>query len=49
MKDDFGLTPWQPEVITLIGSTKFKQEFVQANFRLTMNGNVVISVGWFSH
>lgn len=36
-------------VITLCGSTKFKKEFEEANARLTMEGNVVISVGLFGH
>jgi hypothetical protein len=38
-----------PEVVTLCGSTEYKQEFIEANFRLTMAGKIVISVGWFSH
>lgn len=36
-------------VITLCGSTRFKDEFMAANQRLTMAGNVVISVGFFDH
>lgn len=36
-------------VITLCGSTRFKDEFMAANQRLTMAGNVVISVGLFGH
>lgn len=36
-------------VITLCGSTKFKDEFMAENQRLTMEGNVVISVGVFGH
>jgi hypothetical protein len=43
LDDDF------PEIVTLCGSTRFKQAFVEANYRLTMRGYVVISVGWFSH
>lgn len=38
-----------PKVVCLCGSTKFKEEFVKANFDETMKGNVVLSVGWFSH
>jgi len=34
-------------VITLCGSTKFKQEFLNINKWLTLQGNVVISVGLF--
>lgn len=37
------------KVITLCGSTKFQKEFEDANERLTMAGNVVISVGVFGH
>jgi len=33
--------------ITLCGSTKFKQEFLNVNKWLTLQGNVVISVGLF--
>ena len=38
-----------PTVVCLCGSTKFKQEFIGANFRETMAGKIVLSVGWFSH
>jgi len=37
------------KVITLCGSTKFQKEFEDANERLTMTGNVVISVDVFGH
>jgi len=36
-------------VITLCGSTRFKDEFMQAQKRLTLAGNIVISVGLFGH
>lgn len=36
-------------VITLCGSTRFKNEFIEAQKRLTLEGNIVISVGLFSH
>jgi hypothetical protein len=36
-------------VITLCGSTKFKQEFLQVQKELTLQGNIVISVGLFGH
>ncbi len=36
-------------VITLCGSTKFKEEFLQAQKELTLQGNIVISVGFFGH
>ncbi|MBO7698200.1 MAG: hypothetical protein J6S38_04090 [Erysipelotrichaceae bacterium] len=37
------------KVITLCGSTRFKDEFMEANKRLTLEGNIVISVGLFGH
>lgn len=32
-------------VVTLCGSTRFKNEFIEAQKRLTLEGNIVISVG----
>ena len=37
------------KVITLCGSTRFKKEFMEAQKRLTLMGNIVISVGLFGH
>lgn len=37
------------KVITLCGSTKFKDGFIEAQKRLTLEGNIVISVGLFGH
>lgn len=37
------------KVITLCGSTKFKDEFMKAQKYLTLKGNIVISVGLFGH
>ena len=37
------------KVITLCGSTKFKDEFLKAHKDLTLKGNIVISVGLFGH
>ena len=37
------------KVITLCGSTRFKDEFMQAQKQLTLEGNIVISVGLFGH
>lgn len=37
------------KVITLCGSTRFKKEFLEAQKRLTLEGNIVISVGLFGH
>lgn len=36
-------------VITLCGSTRFKDQFLEAQKRLTLEGNIVISVGLFDH
>lgn len=36
-------------VITLCGSTRFKEAFLEAQKRLTLAGNIVISVGLFGH
>ena len=36
-------------VITLCGSTRFKDQFVEVQKRLTLEGNIVISVGLFGH
>lgn len=37
------------KVITLCGSTKFKEEFMKVQKNLTLKGNIVISVGLFGH
>lgn len=37
------------KIITLCGSTKFKDEFIAKNKELTLAGNIVISVGLFGH
>lgn len=36
-------------VVTLCGSTRFKDEFIAAQKRLTLSGCIVISVGLFGH
>lgn len=36
-------------VITLCGGTRFKEQFLEAQKRLTLEGNIVISVGLFGH
>jgi len=38
-----------PTIICLCGSTRFKQEFIDANFRETMKGKIVLTVGCFGH
>ena len=37
------------KVITLCGSTRFKEDFERVNRELTLDGNIVISVGCFGH
>ena len=37
------------KVITLCGSTRFKEDFERVNKMLTLAGNIVISVGCFGH
>lgn len=37
------------KVITLCGSTRFKNEFIEIQKKLTLQGNIVISVGLFGH
>ncbi len=37
------------KVVTLCGSTRFKNEFMEAQKRLTLEGCIVISVGLFGH
>ena len=36
-------------VVTLCGSTRFKEQFIEAQKRLTLEGKIVISVGLFGH
>lgn len=37
------------KVITLCGSTRFKDEYMREQKRLSLEGNIVISVGLFGH
>lgn len=37
------------KVVTLCGSTKFREQFHMANAQLTMAGYIVLSVGFFMH
>ena len=37
------------KVITLCGSTRFKEQFFEVQKRLTLEGCIVISVGLFGH
>ena len=35
--------------MVLCGSARFYDEFQEANYRLTMEGSIVLSVGFFPH
>lgn len=37
------------KIITLCGSTKFKEDFMEVQKKLTLKGDIVISVGLFGH
>ncbi len=37
------------KVITLCGSTKFKDDFLREQKRLTLEGNIILSLGLFGH
>ena len=37
------------KIITLCGSTRFKEQFLEVQKKLTLEGNIVISVGLFGH
>ena len=38
-----------PEVMTLCGSTRFREDFEREQRRLTLEGRIVISVGFWGH
>lgn len=37
------------KIVTLCGSTHFKEQFMEVQKRLSLAGNIVISVGLFGH
>ena len=37
------------KIITLCGSTKFKDDFIREQKRLTLEGNIILTVGLFGH
>lgn len=39
----------KPEIVTLCGSTRFRESFFAEQRRLTLEGRIVISVGIFGH
>lgn len=42
-------TPPRPRVVVLCGSTRFYDAFQTANYELTMQGVIVLSVGFYPH
>ena len=38
-----------PEIVCLCGSTRFYDAFQQANYDLTMQGKIILSVGFYPH
>lgn len=38
-----------PTIVCLCGSTRFYQEFQEANFKLTLEGKIVLTVGFYPH
>lgn len=41
--------PARPTIVCLCGSTRFYDEFQQANYDETMAGRIVLSVGFYPH
>lgn len=41
--------PGLPRIVCLCGSTRFYDQFQQANYDLTMRGEIVLSVGFYPH
>lgn len=39
----------RPSIVCLCGSTRFRAEFEQANRRFTLQGRIVLTVGFFAH
>ena len=39
----------KPSIVCLCGSTRFYDEFQEANYRFTMGGMIVLSVGFYPH
>ena len=39
----------RPEIVCLCGSTRFYDQFQQANYDLTMVGHIVLTVGFYPH
>lgn len=43
------MEPKRPQIVCLCGSTRFYDAFQQANYDLTMKGNIVLTVGHYPH
>lgn len=43
------LEPGFPKIVCLCGSTRFWKQFQEANYRETMAGNIVLTVGFYPH
>ena len=41
--------PERPPIVCLCGSTKFRDLFIEFNRLLTLEGNIVLTVGFFGH
>lgn len=41
--------PKEYRIITLCGSTKFKEDFIRIQKELTLKGNIIMTVGLFGH
>lgn len=39
----------KPKIVCLCGSTRFYKQFQKANYELTMQGIIVLSVGFYPH
>jgi len=39
----------KPKIICICGSTRFKDEFIQAQKDITMKGEIFLTVGFFGH
>jgi hypothetical protein len=39
----------RPKIVCLCGSTRFYEQFMEANYKETMAGKIVLSVGFFMH
>lgn len=46
---DMDALPDRPVIVTLCGSTRFYEEFQEANFNETLDGKIVLSVGFYPH